>query len=263
MHHTHRIVMSLLVAAWILGAAPVPAEESTGETEGPVTAAAVTSSEVLKHLEAWRNETARTQLEAVAKNARDDAWTTAWNVLQAQERSLDAAKQGLRAQAKANPKDPAPPFFLGEILSWEKEREAAQAEWTKARDRAREAVKANGKDAGALYVFGLAQLRLDKMGDAINKFKRAKSNGFNPVLCDYQIGVAQSFQQNWTAAIETFDAVLEADDTFAHAYYYRGRAHKKNDRTDLMVKDLKRFLTLAPDAREATAAVALIQGAGG
>jgi tetratricopeptide (TPR) repeat protein len=263
MHHVHRIALTLLIASLSAPAMALPPEDPSGESEGPTTAAAVTTSDVLKHLEAWRNETARTNLEAVAKNQRDDAWTTAWNVLQAQERSLDTAKQGLRAQAKANPGDPAPPFFLGEILSWEKQREAAEAEWTKARARAQTAVKDNGKDAGALYIFGLAQLRLDKAADAINKFKRAKNNGFDPVLCDYQIGVAQSYQQNWTGAITSFDAVLKADETFAHAYYYRGRAHKKNDRTDLMVKDLKRFLALAPDAREATAAVALIQGAGG
>lgn len=242
--------------------------DSGGDDDASKTATgsvmALAGSDLLQDLEAWRHEKVREALEAVEKGkSRDAAWQTAWAMMLAQERELDAAIVSFQTVIAAEKKDPAPPLLLGDVLSWKKDRDGAASQWTTARDRALAALEDNPEDSGALYVLGAALLRLEKPEQAIQKLRKAKKHGANPVLCAYQIGIAQSYLQSWKDAIATFSEVIEADDGFAHAYYYRGRAHKKNDRTDLMIQDLKRFVALAPDAREATAARALIEGAGG
>ena len=61
---------------------------------------------------------------------------------------------------------------------------------------------------------------------------------FDPAMTHYQIALAQTYQKKWNEAKTAFDHCLEADNGFAHAYYYRARVFKELGNTEQMLIDL-------------------------
>lgn len=168
-----------------------------------------------------------------------------------QERSYGEAAGRLQKAAELAPGDPAPLVYLGEVYLRQRNDGAASEAFRKAADLAR----ARGGD-GAYYL-GVAQLRLKQYDDAVSTLQGARAP--QPALIPYQMGLARFYQENWSAAAEQLNRAVETDSGLAYAYYYRGLTQDKLGRKDLLVNDMERFLTLAPNAPEAERAKAILR----
>ncbi|MGH2669470.1 MAG: tetratricopeptide repeat protein, partial [bacterium] len=169
-----------------------------------------------------------------------------------QEKKYGEAEARLRKATELSPRDPASFVYLGETLLRQRKGAEADAAFT----RAVELAQAQGGGEAAYYL-GDAQQRLRRFDEAVATLEGA--SGPAPALVPYQIGVTRAFQQSWSAAAEQLTRAIEMDSGLAYAYYYRGLANDKLGRKDLLVNDLERFLTLAPDAPEAEQARAVLR----
>jgi tetratricopeptide (TPR) repeat protein len=266
---TIAVVAAAVLVFW---ATPAPADaqrarrggKHAGGTEQnqsppPQETAASVADQAIRKLVAWKHKQARTYLESKREAFGDaPAFKMAWGLLRAEEAKLDEALTSLTAAAQGASSDAAPAFYRGEVLYWKKAYNDAKAAWKNALDRATALVEANPNSARARYYLGAALIRNMKFADARAPLNKALEKGFDRAMVKYQIGLSFVFEKNWQAAKEAFDAVIEADATFAHAYYYRGRALDELGRTNEMLVDMDRFLNLAPDAREADIARSLL-----
>ncbi len=246
-----------LVTLFIFGAAlPCLADENTDATR--------ISDKAIKQLTAFKCKPARSALEA-SKNdiGSTPAFKVAWGLLLAEEGKLDEGVKNLQQAADADKKDPAADYFRGEVLYWQKNKDAANAAWIQSANRAQALVKKSPEDARANYYLGAALVRQKKYNEARKALGVAKKNGFAAKLVNYQIGLSYAFSQQWQPAKDSFDKVIKADSGFAHAYFYRGMTWKQLKRTDEMMLDLDRFLKLAPNSKEASTARSLIKAGGG
>lgn len=242
-----------------------PAEEPTTDDPEPTAQPSkVFSDGVIKDLSAWRHAAARTELEKNRAEIGDTpAFLTAWSYLLATELKLDEAVVSLQTAVGDDSGDPVACFLLGEVRSWKNQRNEAKQAWQMARDRATAQLAENPDDSRARYWLGASQTRLGNFETAKNNLTRALEAGFSPAMTNYEIGLTETYQKKWGQAKAAFDRCLQADSGFAHAYYYRARIYKELGNTEQMLIDLDRFLTLAPDAREANAARSLLRAGGG
>ena len=81
-------------------------------------------------------------------------------------------------------------------------------------------------------------------------------------MAEFQFGLTQMYLKKWDPARQAFTRCLEVDSGFSHAYYFRGRVWQELGKTEEMLLDMDRFLTLAPDAREANAAKSILRAGG-
>lgn len=228
----------------------------------PKTAAELRLS-TLGDLSAWRHKEARKELIATQDEfGSTPEFKTAWGYLLAEEKKLDKAVEALAQTTKANRIDPAPAWLLGEIYSWKKEKSAASKAFKDAKNRAGAILKDRPEDGEANYWMGAALLKLGKIAEAGKYLKKAQAKGFSPALTKLQLGLYFSAQKKWKDAKKAFDECIKTDSGFAHAYYYRARVLDKLGQKSEMLIDLDRFVKLAPDAREAAAAQALLNNGG-
>jgi len=209
---------------------------------------------------------------------KDPDFPVVRGLIDAQQGKFDAAIDALRAASAKRSADPAPSFYLGEVLYWQRRIADADQAWTEAAERGRKAVEPfeeSERTAGTTpvedgaaaqrgrleFYLGAALNRRKEFAAARDHLERALARGFSPVLVNHQIALGYLFEQRWQASREGFDAVIGADELFAPAYYYRAMAWDKLGRKDEMLKDLDRFVTLAPNAPEAGRANALLAAA--
>jgi tetratricopeptide (TPR) repeat protein len=246
-------------------ASDVPAEETppADETEEQSTPPKAIADGALKDLSAWRHAVARAELEQHQAEIGDTIpFLTAWSYLLATERQLDEALTKLQTATDGDPSDPVAPYLLGEVRLWKNQRDSANQAWQKARTRAQSMVDASPEDARARYWLGASLIKLGEFEAARTNLTQALDKGFSPAMTNFQIGLSWAYQRQWNKSVAAFDGCLEADNGFAHAYYYRARSYKELGNTEQMLIDLDRFLDLAPDAREATAARSMLRAGG-
>lgn len=259
------ITAVLTAFAFCWGISPVWSQEdggSTGsESQEEVTPESFRTS-ILSDLARWQHATARKRLEE-EKTAfgKSTGYTVAWAVMLAQERNFDKAIQQLTKAVRKDKSDPSAPYYLGEILSWQKLDTSVEA-WQQARDRATALLEEDKKNGWALYWYGSALVRLQEFSKAEGQLKKALKKGANVAMTEFQLGLALMYQEKWEPARAAFSRCLEADSGFSHAYYFRGRVWKELDKTEEMLLDMDRFLNLAPDAREASAAKSILRAGG-
>jgi tetratricopeptide (TPR) repeat protein len=169
-----------------------------------------------------------------------------------QEQKYGEAEGRLRKATELAPNDPAAFVSLGEVYL----RQRREGEASGAFRKAAELAGAKG-GAEAAYYLGVAQQRLKQYDEAVSTLQGARAPA--PALVPYQIGVTRAFQENWPAAVEQLNRAVDMDSGLAYAYYYRGLAQEKLGRKDLLVNDMERFLTLAPNAPEAERAKAILR----
>jgi len=184
-------------------------------------------------------------------------------LLRFNEGKLQEALDLLQEASAAAPEDPTPKYFEGEVLQEQKKPERADSAWKAASDLAKARATAQPKDAHAQFYLGAALIRRDQPGPARAALDIAEAEEFDERLTGFQTGLTRALGKQWSQAIEAFDSVIEADERFAPAFFYRGLAWSKLDRNDLMLDDLTRFLALAPSAPEADTARALMAAAAG
>lgn len=253
-------VSALVVGCLIAG--PVCAQDGEDQNADAVTEPSFHET-VLRDLAAWRHTEAKELMKANKKtHGKSTEFEVAWAVMLAEERKLDKAIRLLTKFAEKYPADPSAPYFLGEIHSWRKESEPANEAWKQARDRAKAILTEDPKNGWALYWQGAAFIRLGEYSKAVGKTRKALKNGADRSMSEYQLGLALMYQEKWESARQAFDRCVEADSGFSHAYYYRGRVWQELGKTEEMLLDMDRFLTLAPDAREANAARSILRAGG-
>jgi len=239
-----------------------PTEDSEPEPE-PVDPPQVVADGALKDLSAWRADAARSRLEQHRPDIGNTIpFKTAWSYLLATEQKLDEATTSLQTATQGDTADPVAPYLLGEVRSWKNQQDAARQAWRKAKTRAQAQLAESPDNARANYWLGATLNRLGEFGNARNHLAKALEKDFSPAMTNYQIGLTWIYEQKWNNAVASFNSCLEADNGFAHAYYYRARAYKALGNTEQMLVDLGRFLDLAPDAREATAARSMLRAGG-
>jgi tetratricopeptide (TPR) repeat protein len=218
---------------------------------------------VIPLLAGWQINAAVSALEAKqASMAGTPEFETAQGLLEAERGEYDRALSLLQGAADKAPADPAPPFFRGEVLYWQRKHSEANAAWREAHTRARARVEAAPEDLRAQFYLGASLNRQQKPGQAREALQKALAGGWEPAMTRYQIGFAYMYEQQWQQAKEAFDASIEADPRFAHSYYYRGLAWDKLGRTDNMLIDMDQFLKLAPTAPEASRARTVLAASG-
>jgi tetratricopeptide (TPR) repeat protein len=203
----------------------------------------------------WENKTseARSALNPVAGQAAENAHVAvALGRVLEQEKKYGEAEAQLRKATEMVPALPSGWVYLGEVYLRQKKSGEADAAFRKAADAARAQ-----SGAEAAYYLGVAQQRLRQYDDAVSTLSGAR--GPEPALVPYQIGVTRAFQENWPAAVEQLDRAIQTDSGLAYAYYYRGLAQEKLGRKDLLINDMERFLTLAPNAPEAERVRAILR----
>jgi tetratricopeptide (TPR) repeat protein len=202
---------------------------------------------------------------------KDPDFAVVGGLIDAQRGEITTALETLGSASDKEPKDPAPVFYRGEVLYWQRRFAEADQAWTAAADLARKAVDRIGRNENAATEEGVdpERARLEfYLGAALNRRKEYASardhlelaidRGFSPVLANHQIGLGFLFDKQWRPAKEHFDTVIEDDELFAPAYFYRAMAWDKLGRKDRMLDDLDKFVTLAPDAPEAARARSIL-----
>ena len=256
---------SITVAALVvccLGAGPICAQDGGNQGSGEATEMSFHQT-VYRDLAAWRHTKAKEMLEEQrSTQGKSAGYDVAWAFMLAEERKLDKAIRKLSKASRKDKTNPSAAYFLGEVHSWKKESASATEAWQQARDRAMAILKEDKKNGWAMYWQGSALIRLGDYSKAEGQLKKALRNGADRAMGEYQLGLAQMYQEKWDPARETFSRCLEVDSGFSHAYYYRGRVWQELGKTEEMLLDMDRFLTLAPDAREANAAKSILRAGG-
>ena len=262
----HRIseVFATFVALTIVAAgsafAQTDANQQSAQDQKQESATRLADQTIPK-LAAWQTDQAKAELESKPGELGDTAsFKTAWGFLRAVEGKPDEGLGILSDASKADAKNPAPEFLRGEVLSWQKKSGEATAAYQRAADRATSCLAAQPNDARALYYLGAANVRLKKFDAARSKLEAALKAGYDRALVKYQIGLSYAFEKKWEAAKAAFDESIQANSGFAHAYFYRGRVWKELKRTDEMLRDMDRFVKLAPNAPEAPIARSILGG---
>ncbi len=233
----------------------------TAQASGEQQAEAGTSllDAALAKLARWRHAEARTLL---AGKEEDPGLAAAWGVLLVEEGRGEEGIAKLRQAESAFPADPAPAYWLGEALLIREDLSGATTAWGEAAARASAILSKQPQDARAAFYLGAAKVRLKAFAEARQALETAAAGGWDPAMVSYQKGLSHAFAGEWQDAIQDLTATVEADPTYAHAWYYRALSWDKVHRTDRMLQDLERFVQLAPDAPEADRARSILAAAG-
>jgi len=216
---------------------------------------------VIIELVAWRTRSAEQILNSAKKKyAGTSAYETALGGLRFNQKELSEALELLAGAASLDATDPAVAYYQGVVLKGQKKHDAADDAWRMARDHAKAKTSADSKDARSQYYLGAARVRLKDASGAQKALKAAATQGFDPRMVNLQVGLTHILDKDWSAAKSALDAVIEADDRFAPAYFYRGVVWSKLGHNDKMAQDLEEFLLLAPDSPDAEAANVLLSG---
>jgi len=258
------IVMALPLFLWSQETAPVKPRHSgrrmTVDTTVSDQSTAV-MDRVLVELVAWRTVAAEQILASSKKKyAGTSAYETALGGLRFNQKKLSEALELLTEAVTLDPADPAAPYYRGVVLKVQKKHDAADDAWRMARDHAKAKTSVNPKDARSQYYLGAARVRLKDPSGARKALTTAATQGFDPRMVDLQVGLTHILDKDWNAAKSALDAVIEADDRFAPAYFYRGVVWSKLGHNDKMAQDLEEFLLLAPGSPDAEAANVLLSG---
>ncbi|MBI3047727.1 MAG: tetratricopeptide repeat protein [Acidobacteria bacterium] len=105
-------------------------------------------------------------------------------------------------------------------------------------------------DPGWQVTSQLALAGLEGNADALARARQAAGAFPGDPFVQYELGLSAARSGDFTAAAQAFDRSLEADPTFAYAYYYAGLTYDRLGRADLMVTRFDTFLRLAPQAPE-------------
>ncbi len=203
----------------------------------------------------WRYQTgvARDTLGRFMDQAEANAYVAAaYGRVLEQEKKYGDAESRLRKATELAANEPAPWVYLGEVYLRQRREGDADNAFRKAADLA----KAKG-GSDAAYYLGIAQQRLKQYDAAVSTLEGARAPA--PALAPYQIGVTLAFQEKWQPAADQLTRAISMDSGLAYAYYYRGLTQEKLGRKDLLIADMERFLTLAPNAPEAERARAILR----
>lgn len=212
--------------------------------------------EVEKRLLAYDTAGARSLLASEPVVSNPHLLVADGRVLEQEKRYGEAAARFQEAARQASD-DPAPLVHLGQSQIHAGNMAAADDAFRQAESRARARLAANPGDEEALYYLGVAQQRLKRYDEAVATFGKLGTSDAETL---FQLGVTRAFQGNWQAALDRLTEAIDRNPGIAYAYYYRGLAANQLGRKDLLVNDLDRFVTMAPEAPEAAQARRLLQG---
>lgn len=187
---------------------------------------------------------------------------TAFGRLLEQEKDFTASEARLRRAAEIAPGDPAPWIHLGESLARQQKADAARAAFAEAEPRAQAQVDADPQSAAGHYALGVARRGLGRNAPAQASLERARDLAPGDPMPRYQLGVLFAQTERWRDAVDSLTQALDRDEAIAYAYFYRGQAAAQVGNKNLLIADLRRFLTLAPDAPEAAVAARILRSAG-
>ena len=207
----------------------------------------------------WNADRAKEALAAVPEDARSGAdYRIARALAPMAEGKLDDALNATTQVAKDFPSAPAPEYYRGEILYWKGKVKDAEGAWKAAATRAQAEREKQPKNGWASYYLGAAKLQLRDFAAAKTALEAALANGASKPLVNYQLGLLAGAQQRWQDAVDLFTAALTEDSGLAYAYYYRGLSWSKLKKTDQLLLDMDRFLTLAPESPDAIKARSIL-----
>jgi tetratricopeptide (TPR) repeat protein len=251
-------VTILSVGAVAAQAPPVPTP-----VPGPdpvVVAAAAAGAKLLKYATAE----VRATLEPVQGVKDTDVRVAVpWGRLLEQEKRYDEALVQLRKASGLAPANPEVQIWIGEVLMRQKKQGEADAAFQKAIDIVTPAVAADaaGTNYDARYWLGVAQQRKRLFDPAAAAFGKCLEIRPDDLMATYQLGLTRAFQGKWADAVALLSKSLDKSPDIAYAYFYRALAQDKLGRKDLLVLDMQRFITLAPNAPEAERAQAVVNAA--
>jgi tetratricopeptide (TPR) repeat protein len=242
-------------------AAQAPPVPTPVPTPDPV---AVTATAASGKLLKYATGEVRTTIEPlVAIKDTDARVALPWGRMLEQEKKYDEALVQLRKAAELAPANPEVRVWIGEVLMRQKKQGEADASFQKAIDLMTPKVVADvaGIDYDSRYWLGVAQQRKRLFEPAAAAFAKCLEIRPNDLMATYQLGLTRAFQGKWADAVALLTKSLDADPGIAYGYFYRALAQDKLGRKDLLVLDMQRFITLAPNAPEAERAQAVVNAA--
>lgn len=258
-----RSVVYGLVAVFSVGVAvaqtpPVPT--ATPTPDPVVTTVAAAGAKLLRYATAEVRSTLDPLLGVKDTDARVGL---SWGRLLEQEKKYDEALTQLRTASALAPASAEVQIWIGEVLMRQKKQGDADAAFQRAIDLMTPKVAADlaGTDYDSRYWLGLAQQRRRLFDPAAAAFGKCLEIRPDDLMATYQLGLTRAFQGKWVDAVALLTKSLDRDSGIAYAYFYRALAEDKLGKKDLLVLDMQRFLTLAPNAPEAERAQAVVNAA--
>lgn len=233
-----------------------PAQQQNQQPAAEAPAAPPAVGEVDRLLAQYKTGEARSAISPLAGQADSNPHVAValGRVLEQEKKYPDAVNR-LKKATELAPSDASAQVYLGEALLRARRNGEADAAFRKASELSQ------GQGGDGLYYMGVAQIRLKQYDQAVETLERARSQNPGNAMVPFQIGVARAFQEQWGQAAEQLSKALEINPGLAYGYFYRGLAYDKLNRKDLLVNDLERFLSIAPNAPEADRARAVLQAA--
>jgi tetratricopeptide (TPR) repeat protein len=252
-----RSSLAISVALFIVSQAL--AQPTPSPTPDPRSRAEIIGDKALGQVAAWKLKGAAQTLDETRENlGTSSEHRIASAALKIAEGAYDDALRMLDAVAKDHPKDPVPDYLRGDSLAYRGKFSDGKPAWQKARTKAQALVAADPKDGRAQFWLAAAQIRLQEYDAALQSLAKAGEAGFDPMLVDYQRGLAFVMKRDYQKAVDAFSAVEARDNAYAHVFFYRGLAWSQLGKKDKMLVDMDRFLKLAPNAPEASQAQAFL-----
>jgi|CXWL01.1.fsa_nt_gi tetratricopeptide (TPR) repeat protein len=210
----------------------------------------------------YRTADARAAIDPLAGTAATDAEVARelGRVLE-QEKKYDDAAANLRKATELAPGDALAFVYLGDVYLRQSKQGDADAAFGKAIQVANTRLGSAPGDAEALYALGTAQLRAKQNDAAIATLQKAIAADSGNALPYLQLGVALAYKNDWQGSLDRLTQAIERNSGLAYAYFYRGMAADRLKRKDLLLNDLQRFVTMAPNAPEASRASAVLKAA--
>ncbi len=213
------------------------------------------AQKALRYAVGWNAEKAKETLETVPTELKSGADYRVASALEPMaEGKLDESLAAVNKTATDLPAAPAPEYYRGEMLYWKGDVKGAEAAWKSTVTKAQAELAKDPNNGWASYYLGTARLQLRQFGPAKDALNAALANGASQPLVRYQLGLLAAGEQRWQDSVDEFTAALTEDSGLAYAYYYRGLAWSKLKKTDQLLLDMDRFLTLAPESPDAVKA---------
>lgn len=222
------------------------------------------ADEVVAKVAGWKIGAAKEQLDnAKAAVGGTPEYRAAQAYVLAADKKYDDALQLLNQATKSATTDPAIEYLRGDVLAAKGKYTDGKPGWDAARARAEAILKNEPKNGRANFWLGASLVKLQRYDDALKALNAAAGAGMPSAMVDYQRGLALVLKKDYQGAVEALDRVQNADERFAHLYFYRALAWNQLGKKDKMLADMDQFLKLAPTAPEADQARAFLKAYGG
>jgi tetratricopeptide (TPR) repeat protein len=106
------------------------------------------------------------------------------------------------------------------------------------------AIRKDGKLSEARFFMGMVKKAYNRFDEAVDDFKEAEDDGYNPYLCHVETGICYEKQDKQSKARKFYSEAIKLNPDMAQAYLLRGMSHLKDDNRKEAFADLDEGLKI-------------------